>query len=230
MRTLLCILALLSSARGQETRTSVAGDIDVAQSILLDVTLNFHHGVSIPDTCAQQLSDILHRISAAADSILPHSIRGHPTRQHNQQNLKFALFQFDLLRSQPTNHDTLRDAFRELFYAFHRFSQPYLYQRAGTPAHILVFSASVTCECTRRMCDEYIAELALLQRTNQSDFDLVIVDSVVNPELMAEYTVTTIPTAIAIDREGNVTGRLEGNDHLVVGMERFVGTILGGTQ
>jgi hypothetical protein len=80
------------------------------------------------------------------------------------------------------------------------------------------------------MCDEYIAELALLQRTNQSDFDLVIVDSVVNPELMAEHKVTTIPTAIAIDREGNETGRLEGNDHLVVGMERFVRTILGGTQ
>jgi len=120
MRLLLFLLVLSLPVRSQETVTSIAEDIDSAQTMLFDVALNFHDGVPPTDTCVQQLSEALRRVSSLPDSMMPHSIRGHPTWQRDQQNLTFALFQFDLLRSQSTSQDTLRDAFRELFYAFYR--------------------------------------------------------------------------------------------------------------
>lgn len=232
MIPLLCILALLSSARSQETGTSVAEDIDAAHAILLDVAITFHDSIPLADINTTHLSEILTRVSTASDSVLPESIRGHPTWQHSQQNLEFALFRFDILRSQSTNHDTVRDGFRELFYAFHRLCRPYLYLLASTKPErrILLFAASITCECTRRMCDEYIAELARQRRELRGCFGLVIIDSVFHPELMTHHKVETIPTAIAVDAMGNEIGRVQGDDQKAADLNDLINRMLGGTH
>lgn len=231
MILLLCILALLSSARGQEIGASIAEDIDSAHTMLFDVAIGFHDGTLLADTGVAHLGEVLTHVSTASDSVLPRSIRGDPTWQHDQQNLAVALFRFDLL-SQSASQDTLRDAFRELFYAFHRLCRPYLYQRASTKPErrILLFAASITCECTRRLCDEYIAELARQRRKLQGHVSLVIIDSVFDPELMNHYKVETIPTAIAVDAMGNETRRVQGNDQKAADLNDLINGMLGGTH
>ena len=217
MRLVVFILCLsMSAAFGQETRNAIDKDIDSARRILFDVALGFHDSTQSPDTYIDSLSEVLQRVNSADEDMIPKSIRGHPAWRRYQQDLTFALFQFELLRSQPIGNDSLRDAFRGLLFAFHHLCGPYFYQRATLTAEkkVLLFVASITCECTRRMCDEYTAELARLRKSEKNGFDLVIIDAVVSPDLLKMYDVETIPTAIAMGKANTETGRLEAGENV----------------
>lgn len=232
IRLLLFFLVLSPAARSQEPGTSIVDDIDSARTALFDVALTFYDGSLPEDRCVQQLGDVIRPVCLAPDSIIPWSIRGHPGWHNNQQNLALALFRFDLLRSQSTSHDTLHDAFRELFYAFYRLWRPSFQQKTvtGNRQTVLLFAASITCACTRQMCDEYIAELARLRVQHTRGIELIIIDSVVSPELLKEYRVTTIPTTMLLDTLNREQGRVDGGEQVPQRIQELLGNNDGGLQ
>jgi len=227
IRLLLFALVLSPAARSQEPESRIIGDIDSARTALFDVARSFYDGSLPDDRCVQQLGDALRRVSSAPDSMMPWSIRGHPGWHNHKQNLALALFRFDLLRSQSTARDSLHDAFRELFYAFHHLGRPLFHQKVVADGRqaVLLFAASITCECTRRMCDEYVAELARLRGKHTNGIELIIIDSVVNAELLKEYEVETIPSILLLDMPNKELGRMDGGDHVRQRMRKLLGKI-----
>jgi hypothetical protein len=222
----------MSGAFGQETRNAIDKDIDSVRRILFDVALDFHDSTQPPATSIDGLNEALQRVNSADGGMFPLSIRAHPAWRRYQQDLTFALFQFDLLRSQPINNDSLRDAFRGLLFAFHHLCGPYFYQRATSTAEkkVLLFVASITCECTRRMCDEYTAELVRLRKNQENGFDLVIIDAVVSPDLLKMYDVETIPSAIAMGKANKETGRLAAGENVRARALELIERVFGESQ
>ncbi len=229
---LLIVAAFFTISPVEEIIPSAAGDIDAAQTILFDLAIVFQDSASLPGGQVRQMAEILMRLCETPDSVLPSSMRNDSAVQSERQRLSSALVQFKVYHAEASGRDTLRSAFREIFYAFHGWCRPYLTQKnaAANRTAVMLFAASVTCECTRRMCDEYIAELGRVGRNEIKGLDIVIIDSAVSPDLLKEHDVNIIPTAIVTDRTGREFGRMNGGERVRERLHNLMNLMIGESQ
>jgi len=124
-----------------------------------------------------------------------------------------------LLRSDLTT-DSLRSIFREVATGFECAFFNYFYRLAITPSlakrKALLFSTSMSCECTLRMCGEYTEALYALKRKMGDDVRILIVDTFRNPKLNSQYKVDFVPVIVVLDETNTELARFVREEQISI--------------
>ncbi len=97
--------------------------------------------------------------------------------------------------------DTLKKVFHAVNNEFNSvFGKYFLDELKNFPKKkIIIFSTSMSCECTLEMCYRQECEVQKLLKENPDSFDYAVVDSYSNYDLQNEYEVGFIPAVILVD-------------------------------
>jgi hypothetical protein len=78
--------------------------------------------------------------------------------------------------------------------------------KAEEKTRFILFTTSISCECTILMCRDYEKALyRTLERTGDSEF--VIIDTYSNNSLTDKFNISFVPVLIILDKEGTETRR-----------------------
>jgi len=143
------------------------------------------------------------------DEILPNSIvagKGYKNKTH-QLIESFKTFE-KFLQSNP-EVDTMKKIFRIVNNEFNSLLGNYFLDelKKSSKRKIIIFSTSVSCECTLEMCYQQECEIQELQKRNPGIFDYAVVDCFANFDLQSKYEIGFIPTVIIMDSENNEVKR-----------------------
>lgn len=128
-------------------------------------------------------------------------------------------------RSKP-EVDSLKKVFRLVNDEFNSlFGNYFLGElRKSSNKKIILFSTSMSCECTLEMCYKQEAEIQKLLKENLGLFDYAVVDSYSNYELQNEFNVGFIPTVILINSDGKEKQRYSRSENLYAEINSLLNT------
>ncbi|OGU53927.1 MAG: hypothetical protein A2V66_16960 [Ignavibacteria bacterium RBG_13_36_8] len=141
------------------------------------------------------------------------------TKGKNELNLseiKTELSNFRELLNSEQNVDSLKKAFRSVNNKFNSVTGNYFYDKIINSPHqkIIVFSTSMSCECTLEMCYKQEAEIQKLQKEKPDLFDYAVVDCFTNFDLQSKYGVEFIPTVVIFDPKNMEVKRFVRDENL----------------
>ncbi len=118
-------------------------------------------------------------------------------------------------RSKPVI-DTLNKVFRVVNNEFNTLFGNYFLDelKNSSKKKIIIFSTSMSCECTLEMCYKQESETQILLKENSGLFDYAVVDSYSNYDFQNEYKVGFIPTIILIDSNNKELKRFVRDENL----------------
>lgn len=110
--------------------------------------------------------------------------------------------------------DSLKKVFRYVNNKFNSLSYKHFYEKAfnSSKQKILVFSTSMSCECTLEMCYQQEAEVQKFCREN--DYEYAVIDTWTNSDLQNEYKAGFVPTVIILDSENKEIKRFIRSESL----------------
>lgn len=115
------------------------------------------------------------------------------------------------------SRDALRSAFRRMFFAFHGRYEGLL--RAAVLGHagekLMLFSASITCDCTRRLTDSYVRQLVQAGRIVGSVPPTLVLDCAADPSAMDRHAIEFLPTILLLDGENREISRLSVSEFIL---------------
>jgi len=172
---------------------------------------------------AKQLSKLKLSIQNLAKSNpkqILNSIKSSKNISEELNRLAGSLEAFELLLESKPQIDSLIKVFRVVNNNFNSTFGNYFYKELlkSTKQKVLIFSTSMSCECTLEICCKQEAEIQKLCKENPAVFDYAVVDCFTNFDLQNKYDVGFIPTVIVMDtknneikrflREENITNKL----------------------
>lgn len=100
--------------------------------------------------------------------------------------------------------DTLKKVFRLVNNGFNSLFGNYFLDalKKSSQKKIILFSTSMSCECTLEMCYKQEAEIQKLLKENPGLFDYAVVDCFTNFDLQSKYEVGFIPVVLVLDEKG----------------------------
>ncbi len=112
--------------------------------------------------------------------------------------------------------DTLKKAFRVVNNEFNTLFGKYFLDelKNSSKKKIIIFSTSMSCECTFEMCYKQETEIQKLQKENPDLFDYAVVDSYSNYDLQNEYEVGFVPVVILFDSKDKEIKRFVRSENL----------------
>lgn len=115
---------------------------------------------------------------------------------------------------QAENVDSLKKAFRAVNNKFNALSYNYFYEKAvnSSKQKILVFSTSMSCECTLEMCYQQESEVQKFCREN--DYDYAVIDSWEDFEIQQKHNIGFVPTIIFLDANNTEIKRFSRVENL----------------
>jgi hypothetical protein len=168
---------------------------------------------------SQQLSELKSSIEKLAKNgfkQLPKSIQSKKNLQADLDGLYSTLEVFKLLVESKPEIDSLKKVFRVVNINFNSIFGNYLYEELlkSKKIEILIFSTSISCECTLEMCYKQETEIQLLQKEYPNKFDYAVVDSFSNFELQSKYNIGFIPTVLIINEKNKEVKRFVREENL----------------
>lgn len=120
------------------------------------------------------------------------------------------------------NIDTLKKIFLAVNNKFNSLSYNYFYQKAlkASKQKILVFSTSMSCECTLDMC--YHQEAEIQKFCKENNFDYAIIDTWEDFEIQQKYKVDFVPTVIILDSENKEIHRFTREENIYSELNRYL--------
>ena len=114
----------------------------------------------------------------------------------------------EFYRSKP-EVDTLKKVFRVVNNEFNSLFGNYFLDelKNSSMKKIILFSTSMSCECTLEMCYKQETEIQKLQKENPGMFDYAVVDCFTNIDLQSKYEVGFIPVVLVLDESGKEVKR-----------------------
>ena len=105
--------------------------------------------------------------------------------------------------------DTLKKVFRLVNNGFNSLFGNYFLEglKKSSKKKIILFSTSMSCECTLEMCYKQEAEIQKLQNENPDMFDYAVVDCFTNFDLQSKYEIGFIPTVIVLNSKNKEVKR-----------------------
>ena len=118
-------------------------------------------------------------------------------------------------RSKP-EVDTLKKVFRVVNNEFNSLFGNYFLDKLNKSSKkkVILFSTSMSCECTLEMCYKQEAEIQKLQKENVGLFDFAVVDFFTNFDLQSKYEVGFIPVVLVLDEKGKEVKRFVREENL----------------
>lgn len=119
-------------------------------------------------------------------------------------------------RSRP-KVDTLKKVFRTVNIEFNSLFGNYFFDelKNSSKKKIIVFSTSMSCECTLEMCYKQEAEIQKLQKENPVLYDYAVVDCFTNFDLQSKYEVGFIPVVLVLDEKNREIKRFVREENLL---------------
>jgi hypothetical protein len=214
---LLLIITGLSWGSNPGRMASVAGDslpgtVVAAAGRLLDMAgLLFSDEAPTPDSMEALMNSL--------DSL---GLAGAPAAGDPDRHKAFDAARRSLreVTSAGMSRDTVRSSFRELFFTFHNL---YLEEfqrtlRGDSGVTLILFSASITCDCTRKLSDSYIRQIVQAKNMLEGFPTLLVMDCAVNPKLMDQYGIETLPTILMLDGNNRELARFRETEFILPGL------------
>jgi hypothetical protein len=215
----LLLLGLAGMSRGSDSGRPAPADGDslpgavvaAADQLLNMAGLLFSDEMATPDSIERVLRS-LDRLDLPGE--LPD---GGPDRHRAFDSARQTLHD---VTSAGMSRDTNRSSFRELFFAFHNLYleelQTTFLQDSGVT--LLLFSASITCDCTRKLSDNYTRQIVQAKNILEDFPPLLVLDCAVNQGLMDKYGVETLPTVLILDRYNRELARFRETEFILPGL------------
>jgi len=161
-----------------------------------------------PDkSLVKELEKLLSELKS--DKILLNSINVDKEHKNKIEQLikSFKTFE-EFFRSKP-EVDTLKKVFRFVNNEFNSQFGNYLLDelKKSSKKKIILFSTSMSCECTLEMCYKQEAEIQKLLKENPDMFDYAVVDCFTNYDLQSKYEIGFIPTVIVLNSKNKEVKR-----------------------
>lgn len=140
---------------------------------------------------------------AAVKSLLP------KIRPKDMRSLDSALVRFNEMNRPDLSADSLRAIFREIAESFEYTFCDYFHSQARMShvKKVLLFSVSISCECTLKMCGEHLDALYALKRHYGNKVSILAVDTFHNTDLKDRYMIEYSPTLVVLDENNNEVQR-----------------------
>ena len=119
--------------------------------------------------------------------------------------LDSALIRFHVMNRSHLSVDSLRTIFREIAESFEYTFSNYFHARAMLlrTKKVFLFSVSISCECTLKMCGEHLDALYALKRHYGDKVSILAADTFHNTDLKEKYKIDFSPTLVILD-ENNI--------------------------
>ncbi len=95
------------------------------------------------------------------------------------------------------------------------------YLSSGKPK-IILFSTSMSCDCTLKMCREQTADFIKLMSENPGSYDYWVIDSYWNNGLQIEYDTFFSPSVIILNDENSLVKKIEYDEQMVPKLIAFI--------
>ena len=125
------------------------------------------------------------------------------------RSLDSALLRFNEMNRPDLTVDSLRTIFREIAESFEYTFCDYFHAQASMShvKKVLLFSVSISCECTLKMCGEHLDALYALKRHYGNKVSILVVDTFHNTDLKDRYKIEFSPTLVVLDENNNEVKR-----------------------
>lgn len=139
-------------------------------------------------------------------------------------NLISAFEEFKSIFTQNTEIDTVKKAFRIVNNSFNSLFGNYFLDELNNSSKkkIIIFSTSMSCECTLEMCYKQEAEIQKLQKENPDLFDYAVVDCFTNFDLQSKYEVGFIPIVLILDSKNKEVKRFTREENLYAELNKYL--------
>lgn len=178
-----------------------------------EINISFWGNKTPDKSLVNELEKLLSELKS--DKILLNSINADKKHKNKIEKLIKSFKTFEkLFRSQP-EVDTLKKVFRDVNNGFNsHFGNYLLDELQNSPKKkIILFSTSVSCECTLEMCYKQEAEIQKLLKENPNMFDYAVVDCFTNFDLQSKYEIGFIPTVIVLSSKNKEVKRIVREEH-----------------
>ncbi|MDZ7763729.1 MAG: hypothetical protein U5K00_04795 [Melioribacteraceae bacterium] len=123
-------------------------------------------------------------------------------------------FNYKELLKHEQNVDSLKKAFRSVNNRFNSVAYNYFYDKLikSSKQKILVFSTSMSCECTLEMC--YQQEVEVQKFCKENNYEYAVIDTWEDFEIQQKFKVGFVPTVILLDPDNNELKRFTRMENL----------------
>lgn len=120
--------------------------------------------------------------------------------------------------------DTLKKVFRDVNNQFNSLFGDYFLDdlRKLSKKKIILFSTSMSCECTLEMCYQQESEIQQLLKENPGLSDYAVVDCFMNFDLQAKYEIGFIPTVVILDPKNKELKRFVREENLYSKLSEYL--------
>jgi hypothetical protein len=145
-----------------------------------------------------------------SDKILLNSINADKEHKNKTGQLIESFKTFEQFFQDNPEVDTLKKVFRVVNNKFNSLFGNYLLDelKKSSKKKIILFSTSISCECTLEMCYKQEAEIQKLQNENPNLFDYAVMDCFTNFDLQSKYEIGFIPTVIVLNSKNKEVKRI----------------------
>ena len=172
------------------------------------INISFLENNTPDKSLVNELEKLLSELKS--DKILLNSINADKEHKNKIEQLikSFKTFE-EFFRSIP-EVDTLKKVFRFVNNEFNSQFGNYLLDelKKSSKKKIILFSTSISCECTLEMCYKQEAEIQKLLKENPDLFDYAVVDCFTNFDLQSKYEIGFIPTVIVLNSKNKEVKRI----------------------
>jgi len=129
----------------------------------------------------------------------------------------------NILESKP-KVDTLKKIFRTFNNEFNSIYGEHLYNEiiSSGAKKIIVFSTSMSCECTLELCYKNEADVQKLRKEKPDLFEYVVVDCFTDSKLQTEHKIGFIPVVIVLDSNSNEIKRFVREENLYSKLSEYL--------
>lgn len=100
-------------------------------------------------------------------------------------------------------------------------------QSGSDRAKIILFTTSMSCECTLKMCGEYVKVLQKFRDLYREEIDFEVIDSYADEKSSNKYQISFVPTIIFLDKENKEVKRIVREEDVEKELNNILQTFLG---
>lgn len=136
------------------------------------------------------------------------------TDSYNVVEVLNELNNYNSILNSENNVDSLKKAFRTVNNKFNASTYKYFYDKIikSRGKKIIIFSTSMSCECTLEQCYKQESEVQEFCRDN--NYEYVVIDTWEDSELQKKHNVGFIPTVILLNSTNNEQKRFVREEKL----------------
>lgn len=205
MRLLISILTIIFLSVNYNS----AKDIKKTRDVIAEINISFLEKRYPNEFLVLELKGVLKELIGADSKI---------------ERLIDSFNEFEKILETKPEVDTLKKIFRTVNNEFNSLFGEYFYDEIiGSPGKkIIIFSTSMSCECTLEMCYQQESEIQQLKKENPDLFDYAVLDCYTNFDLPTKYEVGFIPVVLVSDKNGKELKRFVREENVYSELNKYL--------